>query len=139
MPRGGRRSGAGRPKGVKTARTLEREEARKYLTQRVLSEIEPLATAEIESAKGVLCLYTKQLGRWVRVSDPAIIEATLNTAEKVMGNDYYLIAAKDPDTKALKNIFDREFGKPTDRLEHSGELTLKPPQVIFRLEPYTNG
>jgi hypothetical protein len=119
---GGERPGAGRPKGSKNAKTLEREEAKRYLSETVRAEIAPLVRAHLEVAKGLVCMYAKgPFGQWVRVKDPAQIETMLNTANKVMGEDYYLLTAKDPDARALKDIIDREFGKAVEPVELTGK------------------
>lgn len=120
--KGGARAGAGRPKGRKNAATLERDEARKYLSERVRAEITPLVRAHLEVAKGLVCMFAKgAFGQWVRVKDPEQIETMLNTANKVMGEDYYLLTAKDPDPRALKDIMDREFGKAAESVELTGK------------------
>lgn len=49
--RGGYRPGAGRPKDSKEKQTLVKEQALLILRERVLAEIEPIATALIEKAK----------------------------------------------------------------------------------------
>lgn len=111
MPRGGKRPGAGRPKGSKEQHTLDREEARRYLSERVRKEIDPLATAQIESAKGLFVMFAKTEAGPVRVTDPDLMQRCIESGEGT-----YYIAAKDPDQKALKDIFDREFGRPTEHV-----------------------
>lgn len=49
MTRGGKRTGAGRKKGVAS---IKAEEARKYLSERVASELEEILTGQLELAKG---------------------------------------------------------------------------------------
>ncbi len=113
---GGARPGSGRRKGGKNARTIAREAARDYLSQRVQAEIEPLVTAHLEAAKGLQYFFGKTPdGQWVRVTDPDMVLACLQAGEG------FRISAKDPDTRALKDILDREFGRPTEHLELSGE------------------
>ena len=51
MNHGGKRQGAGRPKGSKAPHTLEIAKAREYLVQEVMKELEPILRAQIESAK----------------------------------------------------------------------------------------
>jgi hypothetical protein len=67
MPRGGARPGAGRPKGSKDARTLEKEEARRLLRVRVTSEMTSLVDAQITHAKGIkyLVVREKKSGKFV--------------------------------------------------------------------------
>ena len=47
-PKGGKREGAGRPKGYKA---IESEKAREYLTKRIAAELEPLADMILANAK----------------------------------------------------------------------------------------
>ncbi len=51
MPRGGKRPGAGKPKGYKHANTLEKAAAREYFLARIHAELESLVTAQITLAK----------------------------------------------------------------------------------------
>jgi hypothetical protein len=48
--RGGKRIGAGRKKGLAS---IKAEEARKYMNERISSELEPIITSQIEMAKGM--------------------------------------------------------------------------------------
>lgn len=47
--RGGKRTGAGRKRGIAS---IKAEEARKYAVERIVAEIDPILTAQIEAAKG---------------------------------------------------------------------------------------
>lgn len=48
---GGKRPGAGRPKGSKGGHTLQAEKAREYIIRRVISDLEPIMDALIARAK----------------------------------------------------------------------------------------
>lgn len=113
---GGSRLGAGKPKGYKHQKTLEREAARAYLSERVRAEIDPLTTAHLEAAKGVSYMFGKVNDTWTRITDPETMLRCLQS-----GESFYRVTATDPDTKALKDIFDREFGRPTEHMHLGGE------------------
>lgn len=51
MPNGGKRIGAGRPKGSKAPHTIRTEALRAYVIDRVISEQESIITALIDKAK----------------------------------------------------------------------------------------
>ncbi len=51
MAKGGKRPGAGRPKGVVGANRIEADKAREYIAQRVADELEPIITKAIQQAK----------------------------------------------------------------------------------------
>ena len=112
---GGRRRGAGKKRGTKWPSTTFREQARAYLSKRVLAEIEALATAQIELAKGDCVMMAKRKNDWVRVTDPDLILKCLKS-----GDTLYRIVTRDADARALKDIFDREFGRAMESIQHSG-------------------
>ena len=113
--RGGRRLGAGRKRGYKAPSTLKREDARRLLAERVLAEIDELASAQISLAKGLQVMFGRLKGEWVRVTDPDLMLKCLRS-----GEPFYRITSNEPDGRALKDIFDREFGRPTETTRHEG-------------------
>jgi len=56
---GGRRAGAGIPKGTKTRPTLAKAEARELARQIITRELEPLIRAQISAALGLKCLVVR--------------------------------------------------------------------------------
>ena len=114
--RGGRRPGAGKPKGYKHKGTLLKAEARARFTTRVLAELDPLITAQLELAKGCIVMFGRLKNEWVQVTDPAIMLKCLKS-----GAACYRIVSQPPDGRALKDIFDREFGRPVESVQHVGE------------------
>ena len=60
-------------------------------------------------------------GTWTEVTDPVIMAKVLNS-----GETFYRIYARNPDVKALKDIFDRVFGTPNQQVDMTlhGELDL---------------
>ncbi len=53
MKHGGKRPGGGRRKGSKNVRTLEKEESRRVLYEKVTAQLGPLVEAQIENALGI--------------------------------------------------------------------------------------
>ena len=51
MANGGKREGAGKPKGYKAPHTIATQEARKYVVERIVAELEPIMDKHIELAK----------------------------------------------------------------------------------------
>lgn len=120
MPRGGKRPGAGLPKGYKFQKTLEKEAARQHLRKRVFAEIDPILDAQIANAKGINHFFLRDAksGRFERITDPAMIEAALNAGEE---GRYYWIFTKDPNTQAAQDLLNRALDKPADQVQVTGE------------------
>ena len=116
MPRGGRRPGAGAKKGSKQTASLQKAELLKQFRDRVAAEFEPLLSALFTTATGVTHMMVRdESGKWTRVTDPVQILRYLEAGETV-----YRITAQNPDVRALKDIFDRAFGSPTQAVELTG-------------------
>jgi hypothetical protein len=119
MPRGGKRAGAGKPKGYKHQTTLEREEARKRLRERVIAEMEPLLSAQIANAKGISHFFLRhpRTKQFQRIEDPQQIAAALNRGEE--GKSYWIFT-KDPSIQAFTDLMNRTFDKPKEHVEVTG-------------------
>lgn len=140
---GGKRPGAGMPKGKKIQKTLVREEMKEKLQQRVLGNMQLLLDSQFNLAKGVQLLYkisTVQVktkdGKWREerqkpelVTDRYEIEQYLSGEydSPNKGEDYYFITTKEPENKAIDSLLDRVFGKAPQTVEVSGNFqsTLK--------------
>lgn len=116
MPRGGRRPHAGRKKGSKEKSTLAKLTALEIFRRRAEAELNPLITAQLETAKGLFHFLAKTEAGYVRVTDPAIIDRYLAIG------DGFKIAQQDPDVRALKDTFDRVCGKPTEHVAVTGTM-----------------
>lgn len=139
MPRGGKRPGAGKPKGYKHRKTIEKDTAREHFVQRVITEWDPLIDAQLDLAKGLTVMFARdwetdkktgrraRTGRFVRVTRPEEMVDLLNNS--VDGEDYYRLAAKDADGRMLIELNTRVMGKPPEHVEHSGEVRV--PAVII--------
>lgn len=112
MPRGGKRPGAGRPKGSKEPKALEKEEARAALRARVFAEMGPLVDAQIQNAKGIkfLMVREKNSGKFVKVGKDA--------AEKLDPTQEIIeVWEKDPSVQAFTDLMNRAIDKPIEQVQ----------------------
>lgn len=122
MARGGKRPGAGRKKGSKSATTLERERMFEEYRQRILKKLEPIFQAQFSLVRGTAYLYRIEERKGghkehILVTDPNEIGRVL---EKIgigeagtVDDEYYYITVKAPDNRAIDSMLDRVFGKAT--------------------------
>lgn len=130
MAKGGVRPGSGRPKGRKDDTTLKREKVEAALKQRIMRVAQRILDKQLALAEG--CNYlmrvttiTPKKGASRKevtiVTDPAVISAyfdeTLEDTKE--DNEYFYITADKPDNRALENILDRGFGKPSQSVDHT--------------------
>lgn len=139
MTHGGKRPGAGRKHGARARKTLDREAAQAYVSERVRALIERVTGSYLESAIGLMVLCVKdKSGQWKRVTDHEAIERVLNSPQ-VNGKDYYYIACKDPNPILLMDILNRELGKPADvhkiQTEPWRPLFIMPPDFKISIGP----
>lgn len=126
MPRGGKRAGAGRPKGGPDRRTIEKEELRKLYREQIVLQLPELVRAQLAVARGCHHMRAKdpKTGQWIEVTDPYTIDKCL-----AAGEQFYDIYAQNPNVQALKDVFDRLMDQPARALEVSGKdgapLTVK--------------
>lgn len=120
MGKGGKRPGAGKPKGYKHASTirnaLNKEAAREVVRALVLAEIGPLVRAQIAHAQGIshFMLRDPKTGKFERITDVDQIQAALNADEAQEGSSYY-IWAKDPSVQAFTDLLNRALDKPKEQ------------------------
>lgn len=109
---GGKRAGAGKPKGHKSAATLSKIEAREALRRQVTAELEPLIKAQISNAKGLSYLVARneKTGKFERVTS-AMLEAEGTDHERIE------VWEKDPSVQAFTDLLNRALDKPTDIVE----------------------
>ncbi len=136
---GGKRPGAGMPKGMKTKRTRERAEAEEYFRKRVLDSIEGLVDSQMNLAKG--CQYLFKLKKiYLEKEDkfvvpkgvkPEIVKDQTEIARYLAGDfdesdecDYYFMTTEKPDNRALDSLVDRVFGKAKQNIAIEGNLTI---------------
>lgn len=116
--RGGKRPGAGKPKGVRWPSTIAKEQAREVARQIITAELEPLVRTHIANAQGTKYLVVRNMktGKFERVSKERM-ELLL---EK--GDDGELEAIevydKDPSVEAFKTLMDRALDQPAKPTEN---------------------
>jgi len=141
MARGGKRPNSGRPRGKKEPQTLEKERIQEVLRQRIMQSAGSLFNAAKSTAIGNQFLYrietiTDSKGKKTR-SKPILVESEFEIMEYIdrldkenrgesidedENNDvYYFISTKEPSIQAIKELWDRAFGKPTETLEMTGK------------------
>lgn len=129
----------GRPKGSKSAATLERESIAAAFKQRVMRSADVLFEAQLSLAQGCSFLYRVERkkgekDKHVLVTDPDEIKAYLDGEAE---GDYHYITTKEPNNQAIANMLDRGIGKPVEELEVSGKEG-GPLAVVFggRFKPH---
>jgi hypothetical protein len=116
---GGRRPGAGRPKGQKQ---LDKLAAREELRKIVIANLTPLLAAQIEHAKGIKHMILRgKDGQFIRATDEKQIDAAL-----AIGESAYYLFTKDPSVQAFTDLMNRALDKPVEPVEvaHSGGIEL---------------
>lgn len=136
---GGKRKGAGMPKGMKTKKTMEKIEAETYFRQRVLDSIEGLVDSQMNLAKGCQYLfkikkvYVEKEDKFVvpKGAKPEIVKSSEEIAQYLAGDfddrdecDYYFMTTEKPDNRALDSLVDRVFGKAKQNISIEGNLTI---------------
>ena len=112
MPTGGKRPGAGRPKGSKSKVTVKMRDklaAREFLRQRVTREIGPLIDAQIANARGLKYLVTRDRasGKFLRVTE---------TMARLKPNEESVeVWEKDPNITAFTDLMNRALDKPKEQ------------------------
>jgi hypothetical protein len=124
---GGRRPGAGKPKGTKWPSTLRKEDARELVRQHITAQLLPMLNAQIAHAKGIGQLYIRDKnGKYTKIDDPIRVDELLATGEAE--KDYWIFM-KDPSVAAFTDLLNRAIDKPGESVsvEHSGgvEITWK--------------
>lgn len=130
---GGRRPGAGRPKGAANYNTRQRAAIKKAFEDRIHSNADRLLNAALTKALGESFLihkYTVGSGAKTRVetevvSDVELIISYLNDElNNLPDNEFYYISTKPVDVYAINTLYDRAFGKPNQKIEDTGEKKL---------------
>jgi len=94
--KGGKREGAGRPRGSKDPKTIAKEKALEVLRNEILREWLPLIQTKIALANGVYVIKPiRQAGRVVDVK----------------------VYKEKPDSQSLEYLFNMVVGKPKENLD----------------------
>lgn len=123
MPRGGKRPGAGRPKGSKEPKTLEKEAAREALRRMVFAEMEPMTMAQIAAAKGVKYLVgrARKGGKFKHLTEPQV-KAILSGEDSEF--EVLELWEKLPNVQAYTDLMDRALDKAAQPMKVDGDLNL---------------
>lgn len=128
MAKGGKRPGAGRPKGRKDNATLEKERVLEAMRQRIMGKADDLLNAQFSLAQGNHYLFridteTDSKGKRTKgkpelVTDPEEIRDYLDQGPALnTETEYYFMTTATPDNQAINSLMDRTFGRPTQSVE----------------------
>jgi hypothetical protein len=150
--RGGKRKGAGRPKGKPTQKTLEKLKVAEAFNQRVMAKADALFNAQLTLAVGSMKVFRiDEVGKGdkarrvhTHVTDADEITALLDEHEGGNGEVdgvYYYFADVLPDNKAIEAMLNRALGRPTEHHEITGKggTPLMQPVSEAILKVYGNG
>jgi hypothetical protein len=110
---GGKRPGAGRPKG------FDKERARARLREMVWAEMDAMTEAQIANAKGIKYLVAreKKTGKFLRVAD---VRSAVKSGEEVIE-----VWEKDPSVHAYADLMDRALDKAAQPLKGEPDSPLE--------------
>ena len=128
--KGSKKTG-GRKSGSKNKETLEKEKGLATYQQEMLRKLLPFIRSQQKLAEGLVVVLRPRMvknskgqlrrtGELKQVRNPAEIEQLFNS--KGVGKDFHIVFAKDPNVRALKDIFEMLFGKAPE--------PMKPPEQI---------
>jgi hypothetical protein len=111
---GGKRDGAGKPKGTKMPATISKEQAREALRQIVLEKMRELTEAQMANAMGIKYLVARQRnsGKFERITESEL-KAILDGEddERVLLE----VWEKDPSVQAFTDLMNRALDKPKEQ------------------------
>src|SRR6516162_7345979 len=114
------------PDARRAQKILTRSRSRNTSLQmraRIARDVDAYYEAMKQAATGVTHMMAKDKdGMWKEVTDPAVMARCLNS-----GESFYQLSARNPDVRALVNLFDRLCGSATQQsqLQVEGQMTLK--------------
>lgn len=126
MALGGRRPGAGRPKGAKDrvprlsapqVRAAGREFAERWISKRLERYLERLDARAM--GLSYLVVRDPKTGKFVRVT-----RETLAAAQAQGGGEAIQVWEKEPCIQALREALDRLLGRPDEYVEHGGSVEI---------------
>lgn len=99
------------PKGKVTRRTLDKEQAREALRQIVKENMSEMVQAQVEHAKGLKYLVTRDKagGKFVKVTEAM--------AGALKGDELIEVWEKEPSTQAFTDLMNRTIDKPVETLQ----------------------
>lgn len=119
IPKGGKREGAGRPRGSTNKMTRTMKSKERTIKDRVTKNLTALINSQLSLAKGQQFLYEikmrnvggKRKPQHTLVTDPKKIKAYMDG--DVDEDKYFYVTTKEPDNRAIESLLDRAFGKST--------------------------
>lgn len=112
----GNGSGKGKPKGYRAPQTIQKELERERLRQMVCAELEPMARAQIEHAKGVSYMVLRNPdGTFTRATDVKQIDAAC-----AAGAQAFKIFTQAPNVQAFADLLNRALDKPVEAVQITG-------------------
>jgi hypothetical protein len=119
---GGKRLGAGKPKGTKNRGTLEKEAARELVRQLITDRLGPLIEAQLAHAEGLKYLVTrdKRTGKFIRVTE-AMARAKGQADPLADHEETIEVWEKDPSVQAFTDLLNRALDKPAEQLKVTGD------------------
>lgn len=141
---GGKRAGAGKPRGKLSPKTLEKNAVQEAIRQRILKQADALFHAQLVNAVGSIQVFRvdeeERDGKIKRVhtlvSDTDEIKEVLDAHDGgagVVNDSYYFVNQIAPDNRAIDSLLDRTFGKATQSIDignKEGEAFLLATRVI---------
>jgi hypothetical protein len=116
MPKGGKRAGAGRPKGSEEQATIDKRTNRALIREAARPYIEKIVRAHGENALGVSYMVLRaEDGSFVRATDEKQVDAALAS-----GTAAYRIYTKEPHQGSASMLLAYAADKPVEPVEHSG-------------------
>lgn len=130
--KGGKRQGAGRPKGALNKATLEKQAVADAFNQRVMANADALFNAQFSLAVGKASVFrVDEVGKGkdkkrvhTLVTDADEIKALLDEHDGgagVVDGVFYYITTAQPDNKAIDSLLNRALGRPKETHEHGGK------------------
>ena len=115
MPRGGKRKGAGRPKGSVEDRTLRKRAVKKAIDERVMKHADKLFHAQLAKAVGSVMVFRvdkkKAKNVHTQVTDPGEIKRFLDEhsgQSGIVGDSFYFVTDVAPDKIEIPlNVLDK--------------------------------
>lgn len=113
MPRGGKRPGAGAPKGNRNGACVDKAKYRQAARDVIGPHMVDVLTAHIANAKGIKYLVVREKisGKFLRVGEIAAA-----ASEEIIE-----VWEKDPSIEAAKVLLDRLLDKPSEHIELTGQ------------------
>ena len=141
MERGGKRKGAGRPKGSVEDKTVRKRAVKKAIDERVMRHADKLFHAQLTKAVGSVMVFRVDKGRsktvHTQITDPAEIKRFLDEhggQSGIVGDSFYFVTDVAPDNRAIDSMLDRTFGRANKSIELSDPQSEKIEQVLREIK-----